>query len=186
MAPTAYFPNRPGSWAGGGAATTGGSAAMLLPLPLKRLLPLLVGLRRRRLELRGDPVYVLRVLQEVLEQTPLTLRSRCSEGRRLHVRHVEDHGLRGLERRLGGPRDRVRVHAWAHLLVSGPEATGLGPRRGRLRRREVADERLDRRCVAEGDDRVAGDLDGAGAGAGVDGREDRRIEAGVGFCLRRR
>src|ERR1051325_4856233 len=151
-APTTYLPSRPWSAEGVGAAVTGGSAVMLPPA--KRLLPLLVRLRRRGLQLAGDAVHVLRVLEEVLEQSPLALAGGAAERRGLRVRHVEHDRLRLRERDLGRARDRIRIHARAHVVVPGPEAAGLRPCGRCLRRREELDERPDGRCVLEGDDRV--------------------------------
>src|SRR5213593_36845 len=113
MIVTADRRSRPGSAVGG--ATRAGGSAVMLPSLLKPFL--LERLRRRALELPGDPVDVLRVLQEVLEQLELALTGRRAEGRRLEVGEVEPRHLRRDERLRGGPGQRVAVHAERHLLV---------------------------------------------------------------------
>src|SRR5580765_5288166 len=126
-APIAYLPSLPDSAGGGGAATTGGSA-MIPPAVIPSLLGLLVRRRCRRFELLLDAGDVRGVLQELLEDAPLSLAGGGAERRRLVVRHVEHDGLRGPDRRLGRPRDRVRVDARRDVLVAGPEAALLCPR----------------------------------------------------------
>src|SRR6266536_5461202 len=168
-----YFPSRPGSAEGGGAAATGGSA--VIPPALNSLLPLLVRGRRCSLELLRDSVHVARLLEEVLEQLPLALAGCPAERGRLLVGHVEHDRLCGLDRCLGRLRDRVRIDARRHVVVAGPEAARLRPR---LRSRgggEELHEGPDGRSVAEGDEQVAGDLRGAGSG-GLDRRERGDVE----------
>src|SRR4051794_23386806 len=111
--------NRPGSALGGGATATGGSA--VIP-PLTSLLAALVRGTCRGLELLLDSGHVLRVLEELLEQPPLTLSGRRAKRRRLVVGHVEDDRLRCQERRLDGLRDRIGIHARGHVVVAGAEA----------------------------------------------------------------
>src|SRR5581483_3023000 len=134
---------------GGGAATTGGSAVIPPALTRTSLLALLVGRRGGRLELLLDPRHVLRVAQELLEQPPFALAGRTAERRRLLVRHVEHDGLRAEDRGLARLRDRVRIHARRHVLVARAEAALLRPDLGRRCGREVLDESLDGRVVAE-------------------------------------
>src|SRR6266568_4522098 len=182
-APVRYLPSRPGSAEGGGAAATGGSA--VIPPALTSLLALLVRLRRRGFELLCDAARVTGGLEEVLEEPPLALGGGPAEGRRLLVGHVEDDRLRGLDRPLGGLRDRVRVDAGRHVVIAGAEAARLRPRLGGRRRGEVLHERLDRRRVTEGDEKIAGDLDAA-VSCGLDRRERERIEPRARLRLRRR
>src|SRR5581483_1383674 len=131
-APVRYRPSLPGSESGGGAATTGGSA-VIPPTPNELLL--VRGLRRR-FELRLDAGDVARVLEELLEQPPLTLARRRSERRRLVVGHVEHDRLRRQDRGLARAGDRVGIDARRHVVVAGPEPALLRPRLGGLRRRE--------------------------------------------------
>src|SRR5581483_4414268 len=169
-------PSLPGSAEGGGAATTGGSAVIIPPLTRSLLLALLVGRSSGRLELLLDARDVLRVAQELLEQAPLTLTGRTAERRRLLVGHVEDHRLRGEDRRLARLRDRVRIDARRHVLVARAEAALLRPDLGGLRGGEVLHERLDRLIVTERHEQVARDLDGARPRAGLDRREREHVE----------
>src|SRR6266404_2184903 len=151
IAPTRYLPSRPGSWEGGGAATTGGSA-VIPPAVIESLLPCLVRRGGGRHELGGDAGHVAGRLEEVLEQAPFARAGGCAEGRRLQVGHIEHDRLRGADRSLRRPRDRVRIDARGNVLVTGPEATLLRPDLSGGRCREVLHERLDRRVVAESDE----------------------------------
>src|SRR5207244_3269370 len=83
----------------------------------------LVGFGRRRLELLGDRGHVARVLQELLEDRPLTLTDGAAERRRLLIGHVELRHRRGCQRLGDLARRRVGVDAQRHLLV---ECAGAG------------------------------------------------------------
>src|SRR4030088_439257 len=107
IAPVTYRPSRPGSRAGGGPATTGGSA--VIPPALNALLPLLVRRHRGRLELLLDAAHVRRLLQEGLEEPPLALTGRAAERGRLLVGHVEHHRRRVGDCSLVRLVDRVGV-----------------------------------------------------------------------------
>src|SRR5262245_21776450 len=97
----------------GGASASEDSAVTLCPLNVL----LLVRSRRRLLELRGGPVDVRRVLEEVLEEEPLALPGRAAECRRLQIREVETRDLRPreLDRRLA--LERIGVRARRDALV---------------------------------------------------------------------
>src|SRR5438270_10649356 len=130
---TPYRRSLPRSAAAGGAPLTGGSAVMLAP-PLTDLLE---RLGRRRFERGGRAVHVLRVLQEVLEDLPLTLPGRCAERCRLEIGQVEPGVLRLSDRGRRGTRQGIAVRAQRHLLVRRGEAAALGPDGRGLGRGEV-------------------------------------------------
>src|SRR5688500_6427759 len=98
---------------GGGAATTGGPPVRLPPLDMR----LAECLRCRVLHLLRDPVHVLRVLQEVLEQLEETLADGAAELRRLQVGQVEPEDLRVGEPRRRPLLDRVGIGALVDVLV---------------------------------------------------------------------
>src|SRR5215831_9399478 len=134
----------------GGAATGGGSA--VTPPTVTLLLGLLVRLRGGRLQLLCDPLHVLGVLEEVLEQAPLALAGGRAERGRLVVGHVEHNRLRLLHRHGGRARDRVGEHTRAHVVVARRESARLRPRGGGLRGGEERLECGDGRIRAERDD----------------------------------
>src|SRR5690348_11791831 len=100
----------PGPVSGGGAGATVGSAVML-PEVISAPGLLLVRGRGRRLELLLDPLHVVRVPEEVLEEAPLALPDGRAERRRLLIGHVERDVLRLRDRGGGRARRLVRVHA---------------------------------------------------------------------------
>src|ERR687892_1152304 len=117
---TACFRHRPGS-AVGGAPWLGGSAVTLAPLTSL----LAEGLRGRVLHLLRDPVDIVGVAQEVLEELEQALANRPAELGRLEVGEVEPEGLRLRERTRRRLRDRIRVHGGVETLVQGGEAASL-------------------------------------------------------------
>src|SRR5262245_23436401 len=104
---------------------------------LKRLLALLVGRRRRGLELLLDPADVARLSQEVLEEPPLALSDGGAERGRLLVGHVEGDVLRLRDRGRGRACRRIRVDARRQPRVAAREAALLRPDGRGLRRGEV-------------------------------------------------
>src|SRR5438093_12113025 len=136
-----------------GAPSAGGSTEMLAP-PLTALLLLLVRGCRRLLERSRDAVHVVRALEEVLEDLPLALSGRPPERDRLEVRQVEPLGLRRDEPFRRCPLEWVAVRAQRDVVVGRREPALLDPDQRRLRRGQVFHEGLDRRVVAERDDRV--------------------------------
>src|SRR5918996_6354973 len=117
---TGCFRHRPVS-ADGGAPLVGGSAVTLAPLTAL----LAEGLRGRVLHLLRDPVDVVRVAQEVLEELEQALADRPAELGRLEVGEIEPEGLCLRERTGRRLRNRIRVHGGVEILVQGGEAAPL-------------------------------------------------------------
>src|SRR5918993_5104634 len=136
---------------GGGGASPGGNSTrtpVLLTSPAPSRSGGLERLLRRRFELLGDAIDVVRVLREVLQQREERV---AAEGARHQVRHVEAEDLRvsELSRRL--LRQRVRVDLGVDVLVRRGEAALLGPDLGGLGGGQVLDQRPRGRVVLEHD-----------------------------------
>src|SRR3954452_20280487 len=134
---------------GGGGASPAGNSTLTPVLLTTPAPPLLRGLERRRgrlLELLGDAVHVVRVLEEVLQQREERV---AAEGARHQVGHVEAEGLRVRERRRRLLEELVRIELGVDVLVRRREAALLDPDLGRLRRRQVLDQGPRGRVVLE-------------------------------------
>ena len=124
---------------------TGGSAAM--PPLLRSLAYFLYAFAAAVSSVCGDAVDVPRVLQEVLEDLPLALAGRAAERRRLEVGHVEPERSSPCASAVAVVRVSASGYALGDTLLFGDEKP---PRFAQIvaasRRREVLDERADRRA----------------------------------------